>query len=83
MGSLASKFFKEKNCISQQNINLLVNRSRGDRINLYNELNKIENYLVDKTQIKLEEILKLTNLSENYDLTELVDFHYQKIKVKL
>ena len=82
LGSLASKFFKEKIAISQQNINLLVNRSRGDRINLYNELNKIENYLVDKTQIKLEEILKLTNLSENYDLTELVDSSLSKNQSK-
>ena len=83
LGSLASKFFKEKKiAISQQNINLLVNRSRGDRINLYNELNKIENYLVDKTQIKLEEILKLTNLSENYDLTELVDSSLSKNQSK-
>ena len=83
LGSLASKFFKEKKiAISQQNINLLVNRSRGDRINLYNELNKIENYLVDKTKIKLEEILKLTNLSENYDLTELVDSSLSKNQSK-
>jgi DNA polymerase-3 subunit delta len=83
LGSLASKFFKEKKiAISQQNINLLVNRSRGDRINLYNELNKIENYLVDKKQIKLDEILKLTNLSENYDLTELVDSSLSKNQSK-
>ena len=83
LGSLASKFFKEKKiAISQQNINLLVNRSRGDRINLYNELNKIENYLVDKKQIKLEEILKITNLSENYDLTELVDSSLSKNQSK-
>ena len=80
---LASNFFKEKKIsLSQQNINLLVERSRGDRINLYNELEKIENFLINKKQIKLEEILKLTNLSENYDLTELVDYSLTKNQKK-
>ena len=37
---------------------------------------------MDKTQIKLEEILKLTNLSENYDLTELVDCSLSKNQSK-
>ncbi len=72
---LAENYFKDKKIsISQQNINLLIERSRGDRINLYNELEKIENFSKNKRQIKLEEILKLTNLSENFDLTELVDY---------
>ena len=78
---LASNFFKEKKIsLSQQNVNLLIERSRGDRINLYNELEKIENFLRNKKQIKLEEILKLTNLSENYDLSELVDYSLAKNK---
>tara|TARA_Y100001958_G_C21213059_1_gene538639 strand:+ start:507 stop:1493 length:987 start_codon:yes stop_codon:yes gene_type:complete len=81
---LASNFFKEKNLsLSQQNINLLIERSRGDRINLLNELNKIENYLINKKQIKLEEIFKLTNLSENYNLAELVDYTLAKNQKKL
>ena len=81
---LASNFFKEKKIsLSQQNVNLLIERSRGDRINLYNELEKIENFLRKKKQIKLEEILKLTNLSENYDLSELVDYSLAKNKKKI
>ena len=81
---LASNFFKEKKIsLSQQNVNLLIERSRGDRINLYNELEKIENFLRNKKQIKLEEILKLTNLSENYDLSELVDYSLAKNKKKI
>ncbi len=81
---LASNFFKEKNLsLSQQNINLLIERSRGDRIYLLNELNKIENYLINKKQIKLEEIFKLTNLSENYNLAELVDYTLAKNQKKL
>ena len=71
---LAQNFFREKKIpISQQNINLITERCRGDRINLYNELSKIENYTMNGKKIDSVEILKLTNLSENYDITELVD----------
>ena len=81
---LALNFFKEKKIsLSQQNINLLVERSRGDRINLFNELNKIESFLKDKKHVKLDDILKLTNLSENYDLTELVDYSLAKNQKKI
>jgi DNA polymerase-3 subunit delta len=52
---------------------LLVDRCRGDRLNLKNELFKIENYLLDKKSITSEEILKLTNLAENYNVSELID----------
>ena len=67
-------FFKEKKIpISQQAINLLVERCRANRQNLNNELNKIENYLIDKKKISIEEILKLTNLAENYNVAEITD----------
>jgi DNA polymerase-3 subunit delta len=71
---LANNFFKTKKIsISQQSINLIIERSRGDRINLKNELEKIENFLKNKKRIETEDILKLTNLSENFDYSELVD----------
>lgn len=67
-------FLKEKNIsLSSQNINLIIERSKGDRINLINELNKIESFSKTQKQIKTEDILRLTNLSENFDATELVD----------
>ena len=67
-------FFKEKKiAISQQTTNLLVDRCSGDRQNLNNELNKIESFLVNKKKINIDEILKLTNLSENYSASELID----------
>ena len=67
-------FFKKKNIsISQESIDLLVNRSNGDRRGLNNELEKIENYLINKKKITIEEIHTLTNLSENYSISELVD----------
>ena len=74
LNSIAQTFFKEnKIAISQENLNFLIERCRGSRQNLNNELNKIKNYLKDKNTITTEEILKLTNLSENYNFSELVD----------
>ncbi len=74
LGKIVNNFFKEKNiAISQQNINLLIDRCRGDRQNLNNELNKIENFSKTKKNIKFDEILKLTNLAENYNVSELID----------
>ncbi len=71
---ITQNFLKEKKiALSQQNINMIVNRSRGDRINLYNELNKIDNFTKNKKRIETEDILKLTNLSENFDFSELID----------
>ncbi len=59
--------------LSQENINLLVSRCRGDRENLNNELKKIEVFLSGKDKITYEEIIKITNLAHNYDINELVD----------
>ena len=43
MSNLSLNFFKEKKIfISQETINLIVERCRGNRENLYNELEKIE-----------------------------------------
>lgn len=74
LNGIANNFFREKRIpISQELINLLVNRSRGDRQNIKNELNKIESYIKDKKNVSVENILKLTNLAENYNVGELID----------
>ena len=74
LGGIVNNFFRHRKiAISQQAINIFVDRCRGDRKNLQNELNKIENYLLNKKKINIEEILKLTNLAENYGISELVD----------
>ena len=71
---IAQKFFNEKKIkISSQNINYIVERARGDRINLTNELEKIANFSNDKLIIELDEITKLTNLAENFSISELAD----------
>ena len=72
--SIVQKFLLEKNIkISSQNINIIVERSNGNRINLYNELDKISSFSKNKKIIDTNDILKLTNLSENFSVYELVD----------
>ena len=74
LGNIANSYFKEKKIpISRETINILVARSRGDRLNLNNEITKIENFTKNKKKINISDILKLTNLAENYSVTELVD----------
>ena len=72
--NLANKFFKDRKIsISYETINILVQRSNGERKLLMNELEKIEIYLKNRTRITSEEINKLANINENYNISELVD----------
>ena len=74
LSGIARDFFRiNKISISQETINLLIDRSRGDRGNLINELNKIESYIKTHKNISSEEIIKLTDLAENYNVSELLD----------
>ena len=83
LSKLAVEYFREKNiAISQLNINQIVNKCAGDRENLYNELKKIENYLISKNKITPEAIVKLINLSENFSVSELIDNCLAKNKSK-
>ena len=59
--------------LSQENLNLIIERSQGDRINLKNELEKIITLSKNKKKLETDDILKLTNLSENYSASELAD----------
>lgn len=84
LSRLANYFFKnEKISISQQNVNLIVQKSNGDRNNLKNELNKIKFYAVTQKKISTQNILKLINLSENLGYSELIDHCLAKNKNKL
>jgi DNA polymerase-3 subunit delta len=79
LNSIISLFFRNKKIpISQQLINVLIERSRGDRKNLNNELEKIENFSLNKKNLNIEEIIKLTNLADNYSASELVDYSLAK-----
>ena len=71
---IANNFFiKKKISLSQEIINLIVERSSGDRINLNNELEKISLFLINKKKINISDVIKLTNLAENYSISELAD----------
>ncbi len=84
LSRIATTFFKrEKISISQQNINLIINKCNGDRQNLKNELEKISIYAVGKNTITTQEILKLVNLSENHGFSELIDNCLIKNKNKI
>ena len=81
---VAQKFLKEKKIsVSQENINLIIERSANDRINLYNELSKIELFSKNKKIIDQKSILELTNLSENFSISELLDNTLIKNKKKV
>jgi DNA polymerase-3 subunit delta len=72
--AITQNFFREKKIkISSQSINYIIERSKGNRINLKNELDKISNFCLQKKSIEMDEILKLTNLADNYNFSELVD----------
>ena len=73
LSKIANNYLKDKKIIlSQSNINLIVNRSNGNRGLLKNELQKIEFYSKNK-KLTSEAILKLTNLTENFSMNELID----------
>ena len=62
---------------------MISERARGDRINLQNELTKIDNYTLNKKKLNFTDIVKITNLSENYSISELVDNCWSKNKLKI
>ena len=81
---ITQKFMRDKNInISQQLINIIVERAKGNRINLKNELQKIESFSKNRKNISIDDVLKITNLSENYDISELVDNCLSKNKNRL
>ena len=74
LNKIINNFFREKKIIvSQEKINLLIDRCRGNRQNLRNELDKIDSFIKNKKNINIDQIMKLTNLAENYNVSELID----------
>ena len=83
LSSIVNQFSREnKISISQQAVNIIVERSRGDRQNLKNELQKIQNFSINKNKIEIKDLLILTNLAENYNVSELIDNCLSKNKKK-
>ncbi len=84
LSRLAATLFREENIsISQQNVNLIVEKCNGDRKNLKSEFEKIKNFVKNKKKISNKEILKIINLAENYKLSELIDNCLTKDKKKI
>ena len=84
LSKLTYNFLNEKKIsLSQVNINLVIDRCNGDRMNLKNELKKIELFALSNKKITAENIFKLTNLIENHSISELVDNCLAKNKNKI
>ena len=75
------KLNENKIFLSQEQINFIIERSQRDRISLNNELEKIINFSKNK-KINFNDIIKLTNLSDNYSASELIDNLLSKNKKK-
>ena len=69
--------------LSQEIKNILIERSGGDRINLKNELSKLKNLSVSRKKLNIEDVLKLSNLVENYSVFELGDNYLTKNSKKV
>ena len=74
LSKLALSFLKENNIsTSSANISLIVEKCNGHRQNLMNELEKIKYYCKHGKKITTDNVNKLSNLAENYNISELVD----------
>ena len=74
LNSIIQNFLRNhKLNLSQEIKNILIERSNGDRINLKNELLKLKNLSISKNRISTDDVLKLSNLAENYSVFELID----------
>ena len=77
-------FLKENELkMSQEIINILIERSKGDRKNLNNELSKLKSLAISKKKIEFRDVEKLTNLAENYSVFELSDNYLAKNSKKV
>ena len=80
----ANKYLQNRNIkLSREILNLIIERSQGDRGNLQNELQKVENLSLSKKNISNEDIINITNLAENYTVFELVDNYLAKNQKKV
>ncbi len=77
--NIASNFFRQKKIvISNESLNLIIERSSEDRKNLKNELIKIENFVGNKRKVDASDLIKLTNLAENHSINKVIDLTLAK-----
>ena len=81
--SIARKTLNENKInLSSENLNLIIDRSQGDRVSLKNELEKIINFCQNNKKLDSKDILRLIRITENYSAGELVDNCLSKNKKK-
>jgi len=61
-----SELKKNNIMLSQEVVNLLIEKSNSDRNNLRNEIEKIHSYSLNKKKIELTDIISLINFSGDY-----------------
>ena len=81
---IINSFLREQKFnLSQEIKNILIERSKGDRINLKNELLKLKSLSISKNKLSTEDVIKLSNLAENYSVFELSDNYLAKNSKKV
>ena len=81
---IASDFFKKNSIsISGENINLIIDKCKGDRKNLFNEMNKIFSFSLSRNKVNRDEISKLINSYDDENYFELIDNCLAKNKNKV
>ena len=84
LNSIIQKFLREnKFSLSQEIKNLLIERSKGDRIFLKSELSKLKSLSLSKNKLSTDDVVKLTNLAENFSVFELSDNYLAKNSKKV
>jgi len=68
--------------LSGEIINYIIKKSNGDRNHLITELDKIKMFSKNK-KITNDQVMKLVNLSQEYEVAELVNNYLTQNKVKL
>ena len=81
---IANNYLRDiKLSLSQQSINLIIEKSNGSRQHLQNELEKINSLSLTNKKIEINQIMKITNLGNQNTISELIDLCLIKNKVKM
>ena len=74
LGNIIRSELKKNNILlSNESINLLIEKSNSDRGNLRNEIEKIKSYSLNKKSIEINEIKNLINFSGDYKSDILIN----------
>ena len=68
-----SEFKKNNIMVSQEIINLLIEKSNSDRNNLRNEIDKIRSYALNKKKLELDDVKSLINFSGDYKSNNFIN----------